>query len=237
MQLHSSFFSIAGIGKVNEDSWESCVLNNGTQVFIIADGVGGNYGGSIASALAVKVAKDTLEKNSNISMEELFLTISKSMQSRAEEDLITGQMATTLSLCVINPNGVVRLGHVGDSRIYHLRENGIVQRTKDQTEVAALVEAGILTREQAKTYPRRTVLSSALTTKGNYEIYGSTFTLLPGDRVVMVTDGTYRLITKTHLRNLSKIALTVEDLTQALVKEISNKNDDDATCLIIEVLS
>jgi PPM family protein phosphatase len=235
IKIQSTFFSIAGIGKTNEDSWDCRTLADGTCIAVIADGVGGNYGGSIASSLAVKVAIATLEMNSATPLDDVFSTISRTIQERGNEDLISSQMATTLSLCVFHINGTVSIGHVGDSRIYHLRGNGIIQKTKDQTEVAALVDAGILSREQAKTYPRRTVLRSALTAKGRFEFFKDEFLVNVGDRVILMTDGIYRLITKTHLRNLSLQSKTVDNLSYALNQEIANKNDDDATGVFLEI--
>lgn len=234
-QILSTSISIAGIGKTNEDSWDFKVLADGTCIAIIADGVGGNYGGSIASALAVKTAMSALETNPNLSLDEIFLIVSKSIQDRGNKDLISNQIATTLTLCIFHTNRTASIGHVGDSRIYHLRGNGIIQKTKDQTEVAALVEAGILSREQAKTYPRRSVLRSALTTKGNFEIFKDKFPLNIGDRILLLTDGIYRLATKTHIRNLSINSKTIDDLSKALAQEIAKKNTDDATAIFLEV--
>lgn len=234
-QILSTFFSIAGIGKANEDSWDFRILADGTCIAIIADGVGGNYGGNIASALAVKTAVTALETNSDLLLDEVFSIVSKAIQDRGNEDLISNQMATTLTLCILHTNRTVSIGHVGDSRIYHLRGNGIIQKTKDQTEVAALVEAGILSREQAKKYPRRSVLRSALTTKGKFEIFKDKFSLETGDRVLLITDGVYRLITKTHLRNLSIQSKTVHNLSHAINQEISGKNNDDATAVLFEI--
>ena len=237
MLIRSVSFSIAGVGKINEDSWSCQLLDDGSCIAVVADGVGGNYGGSIASALATQIVIETLEANPKMPLAQVFATTSNAIQSRGNEDLISSQMATTLSLCVIRGDGAVRVAHVGDSRIYHLRGNGIVQRTKDQTEVAALVEAGILSREQAKTYSRRTVLRSALSTKGVYEIFETEFTVNVGDRLVLLTDGVYRLVTKTHLRDLSLKAENIDDLLLALKQEIEGKNDDDATVVILDFLS
>lgn len=234
-QIRSTFFSIAGVGKINEDSWDCQTLADGTCIAIIADGVGGNYGGSIASALAVKVAMATLEINSAMPLDEVFSITARAIQERGNEDLISNQMATTLSVCIFHIDGTVSVGHVGDSRVYQLRGNGIIQMTKDQTEVAALVEAGILSREQAKTYPRRSVLRSALTAKGRFDIFKTKFSVNIGDRIILLTDGIYRLITKTHLRNLSLQSKTIDDLSYILNHEIDKKNDDDATCIFIEI--
>lgn len=234
MLIRSVFFSMAGVGKINEDSFACEFLDDGSCIAAVADGVGGNYGGSIASALATQTAVEAVGANPKTPLSQVVATTSSAIRSRGNEDLISGQMATTLSLCVIQNDGVARVAHVGDSRIYHLRGNGIVQRTKDQTEVAALVEAGILSREQAKTYPRRTVLRSALSAKGVYETFETEFTVLLGDRLVLLTDGAYRLVTKAHLRNLSLEAENIDDLLQTLKREIEGENDDDATIVIVD---
>ena len=63
MLIRSTFFSMAGIGKINEDAFSSQSLKDGTFIALVADGVGGNYGGSIASALAVKITLETLESD------------------------------------------------------------------------------------------------------------------------------------------------------------------------------
>lgn len=227
-------FSIAGIGKLNEDSWGCRALEDGSFVAVVADGVGGNYGGSIASALAVESALDSLSSNPALPLETALEIASEALKKRGATDLISGQMATTLSLCIVQKSGRVDVVHVGDSRIYHLRRQGILQKTKDQTEVAALVAAGILSNEQAKTYPRRTVLRSALSAKGNYETFRTEFQLEKNDRIVLLTDGAYRLVSKMTLRDLSIQCATIEELLAALTIEIKDANDDDATAIIIE---
>ena len=227
-------FSLAGIGKINEDALGFQVLENGASIALIADGVGGNYGGKIASTLAVKVVLDTMISDPATALGKAFSDASEALKKRGAEDLISGQMATTLSLCLIDIHGRVSIAHVGDSRIYHLREKGIIQKTKDQTEVAALIEAGILTNEQAKTYPRRTVLRSALAAKGTYQIFKDEFNLEKGDRILLLTDGVYRLVTKMKLRDLSLRSATIEIFLNDLKAEILESNDDDATLILIE---
>lgn len=234
MIVLSEFFSLPGTNKTNEDSWGMKALPDGSFVGAIADGVGGQYGGSIASGLAISTALASLENSSSNTLEKVFEAASNALQSRGKQDLISTQMATTLSLCVIDPNGLVKVGHVGDSRIYHLRGNGVVQRTKDQTEVAALVEAGILSKEQAKTYSRRTVLRSALSTKSDFDRFESSFEVRLGDRLVLLTDGVYRLLSKTALRDLSVGSHDIASLKRAVQSSVQGQNDDDATCIFLE---
>lgn len=233
-KFYSASFSIAGTGKINEDSANFQILEEGC-VAVVADGVGGNYGGGVASALAVQESIGLMRESPSPSVSQIFAMVSQTIKERGNADLISNQMATTLSLCFIDSQGVAHVGHVGDSRIYHLRGKGIVQRTKDQTEVAALVEAGILTREQAKSYPRRTVLRSALSAKGIYELFETEFPVISGDRLILLTDGIYRLITKSQLCEFSLASNDIEDLSNKIRNEISNRNDDDATILILGI--
>ena len=236
MLIRSDFFSMAGVGKINEDACSCRALKDGTFIALVADGVGGNYGGGIASALAEKVALETLESDPLTPLTRVLALIAEAIKKRGAEDLISSQMATTLSLCVVHNDGLVRIAHVGDSRIYHLRRAGILQKTRDQTEVAALIAAGILSNEQAKTYPRRTVLQSALAAKGSYEVFQTEFNLEKDDRVVLLTDGVYRLISKARLRDISINSENVEQLALSLKEEIDGRNDDDATVVVFQAL-
>ena len=233
-KFRSASFTIAGSGKINEDSADFQIIGDDC-VAVVADGVGGNYGGGVASALAVKEVIELLTASPNSSIEQIFAAASRIIKEKGNTDLISNQMATTLSLCLVDSQQTAHVGHVGVSRIYHLRGKGIVQRTKDQTEVAALVEAGILSREQAKSYPRRTVLRSALSAKGTYELFETTFPVASGDRIILLTDGIYRLVTKSQLRDLSLSSTNIEELSRKIRADISNKNDDDATLVIIEI--
>lgn len=234
MNICSASFTVAGSGKINEDAFDFQTVNGG-YITVIADGVGGNYGGSVASALAVNDAIEYIKTNPDFSVSQVFTKVSQSIKTRGSADLISNQMATTLSLCFVDTQGTARVGHVGDSRIYHLRGNGIVQRTQDQTEVAALVQAGILTREQAKSYPRRTVLRSALSAKGAYDLFETNFQVSSGDRLILLTDGIYRLITKLQLRDLSVASSNIENLISLIRDIILNNNDDDATVVALSI--
>lgn len=234
MKMQSASITIPGIGKINEDASDFQKLG-GRCIAVVADGVGGNYGGSVASALAVKSVFECFETNPKSKINEVFSYASQNVKKTGNADLISNQMATTLSVCVLDQDGIGYVGHVGDSRIYHLRGNGIIQRTKDQTEVAALVEAGILSREQAKSYPRRTVLRSALSAKGGYDLFEFSFSTVSGDRLLLVTDGVYRVLSKTQLRDISTSSQTLSDFASKLHYELAGKNDDDATAVLIEI--
>lgn len=130
-------------------------------------------------------------------------------------------MATTLSVVYISDH-VVKVGHVGDSRVYHIRGNGIVTRTADQTELAELLKQNVLTAEQAKRYPRRNVLLSYLGPDSDFNLIETDFRVEEGDFLVLLTDGVYNEIRKSELvklctnsANATNFAERVKDLLEA----------------------
>ncbi|QNK72195.1 serine/threonine-protein phosphatase [Variovorax sp. PAMC28562] len=234
MRVLTEQFSLTGKNKINEDAIGFREENN-LHVAAIADGVGGNDGGATASAIAIMVAIDSISKVENLPFLSIFSDAAAHIKLEAQLDLINANMATTLSMCQIDSLGRCRVGHVGDSRIYHLRGTGILQKTVDQTEVAALIDAGILTKSQAKTYPRRTVLTSALSSKGNFDLYEAQFSTISGDRLIFLTDGIYRILGKKKICETSVSFSDLADFSKALKNLTYGKNDDDASALILEI--
>ncbi|MGE0498056.1 MAG: PP2C family serine/threonine-protein phosphatase [Ramlibacter sp.] len=230
-------FSLHAPGKDNEDSLNCTFLPDGSLLAAVADGVGGNNGGDIASSLAVDSLFALASQASPVPLNLAFTLVAKKIKEVGLKDLLTSEMATTLSACHVTESGKCTVVHAGDSRIYHLRGTGIQQLTVDQTEVAALIEAGILSPQQARTYPRRTVLSSALSVKGKLKIFETMVDLLPGDRLLLLTDGVYRLVSKKTIRDLSVGSGTVNDLVRGLHDAVELNNDDDASAIVFEFQS
>ncbi|MCE9781338.1 PP2C family protein-serine/threonine phosphatase [Shewanella algae] len=233
MRFTAKGFSEAGRGKPNQDAFLIKSIDDNTLVIAIADGMGGTYGGDIASKLAIDVISEQINTQSG-SISSLFSKVKSAIQEKALETPDFERMGTTLTLALIQDNNVT-LGHVGDSRLYHLRANGIVSKTKDQTEVQKLLDDGILTKERAKNYHRRNVLLSVLTSSRDYELQMDTFKVEVGDRLVLMTDGAYSLILKKELRDLSLNSSSIDDYLYSIRKMIvSRPIRDDYTVVALE---
>ena len=172
MTINISGFTIDTQKRANEDSFDWKVLNDDLLIVAIADGVGGNAGGSIASAIATEFTIKTLEQSPDCEFIKIYDQITNRLQQTSIENPVLSDMATTLTICVISRK-TVRFAHVGDTRIYHLRSNGIIQKTKDQTEVALLVDQGILSQRKARKYSRRSVLVSATASRRRRSSFAS----------------------------------------------------------------
>lgn len=202
MKIESASFSRKGSKPKNEDSILAPFEANGVWWAAVADGMGGHAGGDVASATVIDTIRTAIGTQPDADIAVLIRAAQQSLErtARRRPDLMT--MGTTLSLVCISGR-TARVGHVGDSRIYHLRADQIVDRTVDQTEVAQLVRRGVLSRAEAETYPRRNILLSALCVGMDYELHQEAFDLRDGDRVVLLTDGAWSMISRPEIAALS----------------------------------
>lgn len=228
-------FSKAGRSKPNEDSTLIKELGDSGIVLAIADGMGGKPGGAVASKAAVDLISAFVDKDPDISVEKLFEEIKINLTQKSKESNELGEMATTLSMVMIKAK-LAMVGHVGDCRIYHLRANGLVSRTKDQTEVQRLIDDGILSKQRAQNYHRKNILLSVLNAADDYTLQLNSFDLKSGDRLVLLTDGAHSLIHKSEIRDISIRVESVEGLLSEIKNTIeSRKIRDDYSVVACEI--
>jgi len=112
-------------------------------------------------------------------------------------------MGTTLSILALTDN-IAHIAHVGDSRIYLLRDGKLIQLTTDHTKVEELKRAGIINKEEAKNHPEKSVLNRALGVKEHVRVdISSDIQVKPGDIFILCTDGLAN-VTQDELLNISQ---------------------------------
>ncbi|MFK5937987.1 MAG: protein phosphatase 2C domain-containing protein [Sulfurimonas sp.] len=227
-------FCMQGKNKLNQDAVLH-LKSDDVYLFAIADGMGGELGGSLASSLSLNTVEELFLKNKDISIKEIFEKVSNQLKSLSELVPKYEKMATTLTICIVK-NNIGYVGHVGDCRIYHLRDEGIMRRTKDQTEVQKLLDDKILTKSLAKNYHRKNVLLSVMSNAIEYQLQESTFELISKDRLLLLSDGVYNVIdNKIIIRDISLSNHNIKDFSVNLQKEIeSRKVKDDYSCISIQ---
>lgn len=174
-------------------------------LLIVADGVGGHAAGATASRLAVETVRrayygsrseprGALEDAVREANREIFLAAGKALALQG-----MGTTCTALSF----RNGEVVNAHVGDSRLYLLREGGLYQMTEDHSAVMELVRQGALTPAEARSHPERNVILRALGTHADVEVssWGEPFPARAGDRFLLCTDGLYDLVEDDEIRD------------------------------------
>jgi PPM family protein phosphatase len=199
----------------------------------VADGMGGHVGGDIASRTVIDEMRSQITSDPQIAIRDLFALAQKRLKAIGDKNPDLTKMGTTLSLLRICGN-VGEVGHVGDSRIYHLRSDGIVDRTVDQTEVQELVERGVLRKGDAKRYPRRNVLLSVLSPERPYDLYQDKFEIRPGDRILLLTDGVLTSVLRREIRDISLANRNPTSFCNELMRVIKSRtptDDHSVVCL------
>ena len=177
----------------NEDSFlvEPHHGETDSGVFAVADGMGGHDAGDLASQTVIEelhaIAVPATAADLLASCEERIVAANSRLRTIAAErghDLIGSTVAVLLVYdryyaCVWS----------GDSRVYRVRGEDIEQITTDHTEVQTLIEAGKLTREQARNWPRRNVITRAIGVQDEPELEMTHGSLLPGDTFLLCSDG------------------------------------------------
>jgi len=225
-------FSLPGRTDESSDALAYTLLPTGGLLLAIADGVGSASYGGAAAKLAVQTC---VEIGETLDISALFSEVSSKIKASAKNE--GGQWSTTLTVCIL-PGSRAIVGHVGDTRIYHLRGSGLQSRTRDQTEVERLIEDGILSPERARRYPRRNVLLSALSGEGDFNLQRAEFDVLVGDRLLLLSDGVYRQVTKRDIVSLSEAHRQVPAFVNALKGLLMSRGlVDDASVLCVEILA
>ena len=227
------------IGKIRASNQDSGSV--GKHLFVVADGMGGHAGGDVASALAIRhlVQLDRPYSSVEEAREELYrgiLDAGKELtRAVADHPELTG-MGTTLS-------GMVRIGekvvvaHIGDSRIYLLRDGVLEQITADHTFVQRLVDSGRITPEEAAVHPRRSVLMRVLgDVDVDPEIDTHVLDTQPGDRWLLCSDGLSGYVAE---REIAEILLTTHDPEEACDKliqaSLAEGAPDNVTAVIVHI--
>lgn len=163
------------------------------QLFIVADGMGGHDRGRDASTTAISVLKEAFfgEPSGVVPnrLRRAFHRANSRVYVMSEADEKTSLMGTTVTALAL-VEGTVFIAHVGDSRAYRYRSGEVQQLTSDHTVVRELLRRGSLTQEEARTHPRRGMLTRAVGVRPSIEVdLVEVGALLPGDRFLLCTDG------------------------------------------------
>ena len=219
------------IGKareMNQDFYYVSKEKNGMRLCVLADGMGGYKGGEIASNLATSSARkyieerfkkiETTTENIQNLIKEAMHYANENVYKKSQDNKELEQMGTTLEICIMYGNKVY-IGHIGDSRIYRIRKNIIRRITTDHSYVETLVKDGTITREEAFYHPRKNMLMKALGCNYNIEPDITVKGFLPGDVILMCSDGLTNMLHEDEIYNIIN-----ENLEEACNKLIEKAN-------------
>jgi PPM family protein phosphatase len=210
------------------------------RLVVIADGMGGHEGGQVASGIAVDVLLKTFLQGpagepASV-LESAFLSAHAAIQEHAVQHPELKGMGTTCTAALLR-DGSLNFGHVGDSRLYLLRDGAIGSLTRDHSYVQQLVDGGVITPEQAKTHPGRNILTSALGAELGIpaDVTESPIALQSGDILLMCTDGLHGLVTDDEMAAIASKNTPPEACRQLVDLAKSRGGFDNVTVQIVRI--
>lgn len=213
----------------NEDNF---FCDASRKLFMVADGLGGHSAGEVASEMAVKHISTGELKNVDDLVERI-TEANVSVYSEAQN--LKNDMATTISSLFIY-DGTAHIGHVGDSRIYLIREENVYCITDDHTPVMESLKAGIITPEQAKHHPLRHMLSRTIGTQPQVDIDVITVELEEKDAFVLCTDGLSNMLEEKDIYTVYRNSKDSSDAVKNMVDLANHRGGADNITVVVAVV-
>jgi serine/threonine protein phosphatase PrpC len=254
MALETRFWAATDVGKQRDHNEDNFLVDKKLNLFVVADGMGGHAAGEVASQIAVHELRTAVAQNADI-----IDRFAKDDQSTSPQDILTlmehavqaacsaiyrrGQaetekrgMGTTCSaLLVVGERGFI--AHVGDSRIYLLRQGHVVQLTEDHSLLNELIKRGKVTRETIDSSPYRDYKNAVTRAVGVYEsvqVDTFDFDALPGDCFLLCTDGLHHYLPDADIPQL--LDGDVQQVTQRLVQLANGGGGhDNITNIVVHI--
>ncbi|MCU1407065.1 MAG: Stp1/IreP family PP2C-type Ser/Thr phosphatase [Glaciihabitans sp.] len=231
--------AVSHVGKIRANNQDSAYA--GTHLFVVADGMGGHAGGDVASAIAVTRIAEVdrpfeSPNDAEFALQSALIAANALLAETVfEHSELTG-MGTTVSGFIRVGNSLA-IAHIGDSRIYRLRDSTLEQITADHTFVQRLVDSGRITPEEAAVHPRRSVLMRVLgDVDAAPEIDTTVVETLPGDRWLLCSDGLSSYVSDEKMQAVLTTVPVTQDAAQRLVKEsLDNGAPDNVTVVLVDI--
>jgi PPM family protein phosphatase len=255
VSLQIDFWAATDTGKQRDHNEDNFLVDKKPKVFVVADGMGGHAAGEVASSLCVHRVRDTIVENRDlierfstsdkgVDRNEILRMLEHAVQAscsaiyeRAKLEAEKRGMGTTCSLLLLaGDRGFI--AHVGDSRIYLIRQGQVHQLSEDHSLVNELVRRGKLKLEEIETSPYKDYKNAVTRAVGVYEsveVDTLDFDVLPGDQFLICTDGLHHYLDDDKINKIV-VLHEVKEITKELI-DLANRGGghDNITNVFIRV--
>jgi len=257
--MELSFAAATDVGRQRNHNEDNFLIDKKLRLFMVADGMGGHAAGEVASSIAVHEIRDAINKNRDlidryrvdhpgVQAYEILQVLEHAVQAacgavhqRAQAEPDKRGMGTTATVLLIaGASDHLRgfIAHVGDSRVYLVRQNQSHVLTEDHSLMNELVRRGKLNREQIESSPYKqykNAVTRAVGVYGSVEVDTFDFDILPGDRFLLCSDGMYHYVDEGELPKQLGDG-DVREAPKRLV-DVANKGGghDNITAVVVRV--
>jgi serine/threonine protein phosphatase PrpC len=198
---------IGRIRKDNQDAFDRFDDDErGEILLVVADGMGGHQGGEIASRMAIGTLGKLCREGDGDPPTRLTHAIERAnfeIHKLASKDRTLEGMGTTVVALLLCENGPSYVAHVGDSRLYRLRNEEFEPLTEDHSVVALLIRNGSISPEEARDHPKKNQIMRALGVWNETEVDIAPLDIEPGDAFLLCSDGLYGMLPDADLKVLA----------------------------------
>jgi protein phosphatase len=224
------------VRKKNEDRYLIKKMNDGSVLLAVADGMGGEPAGDVAAEIII--SKLSAIKPDSVNIIKMLVNLAndanRAILDEVEKDSSLMGMGATLT-CALLKKGTVHWVHVGDSRLYHVRENRLLQITRDQNMAQFLLEEGEINCEEARCHPSRNHLDQCVGCEDCEPVSGS-FEIKEGDLIILSTDGLHNEVENSTMESLMLCKCDIQTKAKLLFSSaLEAGGKDNITIVIAEI--
>ncbi len=230
-------FSKTHAGKVRPYNEDALLDMTSRRVWVVADGMGGHSAGDVASQMLVDRIERFVLDTPDFGIDELRQMIevaNREIFQYAQVHLDGKTMGSTVVLLFLQ-DGYFHCLWVGDSRIYLLRDNHLVQKTRDHSQVMELVEQGLLAEEDAEKHPLANVITRAVGVEETVRIDQQSGQLLHGDQFLLCSDGLTKELSNSEIHQIMCADSVNQSGLALLHAALVRGANDNVTCALIKV--
>ena len=237
------------VGKVRKNNEDYCMgeiiqtEDDCIGIFALADGMGGHKKGEVASKIAVDSIIDFLKENilksCGIKMDYLDDVIkqgynyaNQNIFDKVSEDSSCEGMGTTLVVAVIYKDDMI-MANVGDSRGYLLHNDEFRRITRDHSVVEELVNANLITEEEARVHPRRNQITRAMGAEEIIIVDIFREKVEKGDMILLATDGLTGCVGDEDIKNIIKQDKDIKEICEDLINQANDNSGKDNISVIL----
>ncbi len=242
------------VGCVRANNEDNFGYDSRYGIFVVCDGMGGQAAGEVASKMGVDILLDYFRQDtgpgSNTQVASSAEGISagahcladaihlanRSIYQAGQQENGRSGMGSTIVAALVRGNALA-IAHVGDSRIYLIRQGVIQQLTQDHSLVMEQVRRGYITLEQAQQSEMQNIILRALGSEEAVEPDIEDLVTVPGDVLLMTSDGLTRHVRDEEILQMVTASTDLNRACNTLIETAKDRGgDDNITCLLVRIV-
>lgn len=231
------YAGLTDTGKRRQHNEDALVAVPERLLWAVADGMGGHEAGDVASKMVVD-ALAAVPRADNFSLfvdavEDALVAVNEAMRHHSGREF-SGRMMGSTVVALLAGDGYGAVVWAGDSRLYRLRGGQLEQLTRDHSQVQDLVDAGVLSAEQAVGHPNANVITRAIGGADQVLMDVALLDIAPDDRFLLCSDGLYNELNVAEIAGLlagDSVSASAEALLQ---QTLAGEARDNVTLIVVE---